>query len=396
LNHPKLWLIPLFLFIAFLEFWLTEKESKSRFTRANIVMNLSIGAIDQIFSLVGFFLLFLALNFVYQHLSLFHFADGWPQWVLAYLGVDFISYWYHRYSHRINILWAGHVTHHSSSHFNFTNGFRTSPFQGLNRIPFWLILPVFGFSPYVLIFTLKISGLFDFLQHTQAVPKLGWIEKIFITPSLHRVHHGKNELYIDKNFGSTFSFWDRMFGTYQEETEPVHFGLKNSDYTDENPWNAIFYQYKNIWKAITNSPDWALRWNYLFRSPDWKPILNTPSVLTQKIRPIEIQQSHLFYAWFQLFICAVGIIFLLAFKNFISLYSFLLFAFAGISGIVSSALIFNKNVDRIFKSNEILRLLLTSVIGIVLLLLTNIEYGNFLFVYLGCSLILLFLIKDQR
>lgn len=380
MNHPKLWLIPLFLFIALLEFWFTKRQGNNHHSKANTVMNLSIGAIDQIFSLAGFFLLFLSLDFVYRNFSLFHFENAWPQWVLAYLGVDFISYWYHRYSHKINILWAGHVTHHSSSLFNFTNGFRTSPFQGLNRIPFWLILPVFGFSPVVLIFTLKISGLFDFLQHTQAVPKLAWLEKVFITPSLHRVHHGKNLLYIDKNFGSTFSFWDRMFGTFQEETEAVKFGLKNSDYQDNNPWNAIFFQYKNIWKSLAISPDWTSKFYGLFGSPDWKPeVLNGKKTVR---KTIEIQNAHRLYAWFQLFTCPVGIILLLAFKGSIPVLPFLFFAFTCISGMVSAALIFNQNITKSFQRIELFRLGVSLVLGVLLFRSSGFESGIYVVFYL--------------
>jgi len=397
MNHPKLWLIPLFLCIAFLEFWLMNRQGDKRHTMANTVMNLSIGAIDQLFSLSGFFLLFMALDFVYQNFSLFHFENAWPQWMLAYLGVDFISYWYHRYSHKINILWAGHVTHHSSSLFNFTNGFRTSPFQGLNRIPFWLILPVFGFSPFVLVFTLKISGLFDFLQHTQAVPKLGWVEKVFITPSLHRVHHGKNPLYIDKNFGSTFSFWDRMFGTYQEEKEPVEFGIKNSDYQDNNPFNAIFFQYKNIWQSVLLNRDWLSKMQMIFGSPDWKPKNLGQIIARKKTERIETQNGHLVYASFQLLTCPTAIILLLAFKDSIPVLPFLLFAFTGLAGMVSATLIFNKNVGCNFKSIELFRLIASLAFGLGLFGLIGFSFGWYFIFYLIISMgiVLRFKMEDS-
>jgi len=365
--HAKAWLIPVFLMIAFLEYWLSVRQGKEHFTQANTAMNLTIGAIDQVFSLFGFFLLFLALEFVYNHFRIFTFPQTWPQWVLAYLAVDFVSYWYHRYSHEINILWAGHITHHSSGHFNFTNGFRTSPLQGLNRIPFWLILPVLGFSPYVLVFTLKISGLFDFLQHTQSVPKLGFLERIFITPSLHRVHHGKNDLYIDKNFGSTFSVWDQMFGTYQEETETVVFGLKDSEYEDSNPWKAVYYQYHQIWKKLMLSPDWRLKLKYVFNPPSWKPKVNLSTPKTDPKTPLAFNRSrNNQYALIQLVCSAISIILLLAFQNFLPVWAFLLFALSGIAGMVGSTLIFNQVLDPGFRNKEQIRLLATTILCIIL------------------------------
>lgn len=362
--HAKALLIPVFLFIAFLEFWISQRQGKPYFSKANSAMNLTIGAIDQIVSLFGFYLLFLVLEFMYGHFRLFNWEVSWPQWVLAYLAVDFVSYWYHRYSHEINILWAGHITHHSSSYFNVTNGFRTSPFQGLNRIPFWLVLPVLGFSPFVLVFTLKISGLFDFLQHSQWVPKLGLIEKIFITPSLHRVHHGKNELYLDKNFGSTFSFWDRLFGTYQKETEPVVYGLTNSGYVDRNPWSAIFYQYQLIWDNVKTSPGWTTKLGYLFYAPSWiakNPVAGRKAV----IELAEIKQTgSLFYCWMQMAGGAVTVILLLAFQDFLPAWVFLTMALLTITGMVLATQRLHRIGPSSFRNKEQVRLALTSIPGI--------------------------------
>jgi alkylglycerol monooxygenase len=109
-------------------------------------------------------------------------------------------------------------------------GFAPPSFQGINRIIFWAFLPLFGFSPLILIVIFKVSGLYDFLQHSAYIPKLKYIDKILVTPSAHRVHHGKNEVYIDKNYGSNFIIWDRLFGTYRDETEPVKFGITSSLY----------------------------------------------------------------------------------------------------------------------------------------------------------------------
>lgn len=269
LNQTAL-LIPVFLMFAAIEWLIIRKTKSGTHDKGNSLMNICLGAIDQLCALVYFVLFYFFLEFVYLHFRIFTLPNTWIQWLGAYIAIDFVSYWYHRWSHKVNLLWAGHITHHSSSFFNFTNGFRTSPFQGVNRIPFWAVLPLLGFSPVVLVLVFKVSGVYDFFQHTQAGPKLKWLEKWLVTPSLHRVHHGKNDIYIDKNYGSTFIIWDKIFGTYQEETEPVIYGIKDPNYKDNDPLNAIFFHYKNLWKGIRQTPSFKDKLSVLFMPPGWK------------------------------------------------------------------------------------------------------------------------------
>lgn len=257
-------LIPVFFLIVAIEWMISYKMADQKYTLKNTAMNVTIGAIDRLGSLFTMAFLYIALDFVYRHFAPFQLNSVWYQWVVGYIAVDFVSYWFHRYSHEINILWAGHVTHHSSTKFNLSNGFRTSVFQGLNRIPFWCVLPLFGFSPIVLIIIFNISGLYDFFMHTPYFPSNKYLEKILITPSLHKVHHGKNDIYMDKNYGSTFSIWDRLFGTFQSETEEVEFGI-TGDYKDSKPIYAITYYYSLLFSAIKKSR--VNPFNILFDSP---------------------------------------------------------------------------------------------------------------------------------
>lgn len=263
-------LIPVFLLLIALEWWLSVKYNHQRYKGSNTVINMGVGAIDQSAAILYMFGLFACLQFSQKHFQVFTMPNDWRQWVLAFLFVDLVGYWYHRCSHRINVLWAGHVTHHSSTYFNLSNGFRTSPFQGLFRIPFWMVLPVLGFDPLVLVITFKVVGLHDFFVHTSYIPKLGWLEYVIVTPSHHRVHHGKNDIYIDKNYGSALIIWDRMFGTYQEETEPVEYGLV-SDYEDKNPVHAIFYHFKYLFSSILQIRGWGDKMRMLFMPPGWVP-----------------------------------------------------------------------------------------------------------------------------
>lgn len=276
--------IPILLIAIGIEWFVTRKKNEPTYTIGNTMQNMSIGALDQIGSLFYFTALYFILDYSYQHFSLFHLSDSWIQWVLAFIVVDFLSYWYHRFSHRTHILWAGHITHHSSPHFNLSNGFRTSLFQGINRIIFWALLPIFGFSPWVLLVTLKVSGIYDFVQHTKWFPRIPWLERILITPSLHRVHHGKNEIYIDKNYGSVFSIWDRLFGTFQEETEPVEYGIK-AEYRDSNPLIAVGFHYHYLWQHIQSASRIIDKFKMPFMPPEWIP------TTTKQTNPVQKKEN---------------------------------------------------------------------------------------------------------
>lgn len=348
-------LIPVFLLIVVLEWYVSYKKEHNRYTAPNTIMNLTIGAIDQVSSLLYLVMLYFVMEYVYDHFRLFEMQNGWLQWVLAYIAVDFVSYWYHRWSHRINILWAGHVTHHSSELFNFSNGFRTSLFQGINRIIFWAVLPVFGFSPLVLVITLKVSGIYDFLLHTEYIPKLGFLEKILITPSAHRVHHGKNDIYIDKNYGSTFVIWDKMFGTYQEETEKVEYGIK-SNYTDNNPLAAIGHHYQYLWNAMKGAQNWTDKFKVWIMPPEWKP--STIDMKQAEVKemnfPVSFQLRQ--YAYFQICICTAGLITMLALKEFLTVWEIIVFSSVGVISMMNAARICKENIKEGFVKREFYRL----------------------------------------
>jgi len=380
-----------FLVLALIEFYFSRKI----YSNGSLAINMAIGGIDQIVSLFGFYLLFVSLTYVYDNFRIFTFADTWWQWVLAYVGVDFVSYWYHRFSHQVNFLWAGHVTHHSSSHFNFSNSFRTSPFQGINRILFWPILPFLGFSPLVLILMFKLSGIIEFFQHAHHVPKLGFLEKILVTPSVHRVHHGKNELYLDKNYGSTFLIWDQLFGTYQAETEPVIYGIKNPDYVDDSPLKAIFFHYAFLGKQIISIPNWIDKLKILFMKPGWKhesvikiSHTNSPDALA-KTKNLSINARQYFYAVFQMVACSIGIIQLLIFKNVLSLPLFAGLSISFIAGICLAAPIFLDLLVSGFLYFEIFRLVLSTFLLVFLFSEISVFYIGFLAFYLITSVSLL-------
>lgn len=349
-------IIPVLLFVVFAEWYISYKRRDKTYSTGNFAMNLAIGAMDQVCSLIYFAALYFALEYVYSHFRLFSISERWYNWIIAYIVVDFLSYWYHRFSHRVNILWAGHVTHHSSEHYNFSNGFRTSFFQGINRIIFWCCLPLFGFSPLMLVVILKVSGLYDFILHTQYIPKLGFLEKILITPSQHRVHHGRNDIYIDKNYGSTFVIWDKIFGTFQEETEEVEYGIKGS-YVDNNPFMAVGYYYHYLWQAMKLKQRFHEKIWLLFIPPEQTPKLVRSIDLRESSGETPFQLMH--YAYFQIACAVPGLITMLVYKDFLSGWEIVLHSVIGITSISGAAMILNENTHEAFYPFELFRLVIS-------------------------------------
>ena len=173
----------------------------------------------------------------------------WLMWILAFVFIDLVFYIYHRLSHRVRLLWAIHMSHHSSEEMNFAVSLRQAWFAPLSKLPFFAVLPLLGMDPTIVVIAGVISTLWGVVGHTQIVDKLGPLELIFNTPSHHRVHHGANKEYIDKNYGNLFIIWDKMFGTFEPEQAPVKYGLVNNVNTF-NPVKITFMGWGAILRDI--------------------------------------------------------------------------------------------------------------------------------------------------
>ena len=194
----------------------------------------------------------------------------WVEILLTVLAIDFIYYWFHRTSHHVRFFWAIHMNHHSSEEMNFLVALRQAWFNPIFRVPFFFILPLIGFNPLLTVIVGAASTLWAVIQHTKMIGKLGPLEWIFVTPSAHRVHHGVNDEYMDKNFGNLFIIWDRMFGTHQLEEESVIYGLKRNVKTS-NPFKITLFTWREIYKDFTISKDGKDKIKSIFGSPDWEP-----------------------------------------------------------------------------------------------------------------------------
>jgi sterol desaturase/sphingolipid hydroxylase (fatty acid hydroxylase superfamily) len=187
----------------------------------------------------------------------------------AFILQDFLYYWFHKASHHIHWLWAAHVVHHSSTKMNFSTAFRQSlmyPIAGMWI--FWLPMILIGFDPLTVFTVVALNLAYQFFVHTQIVNKLGWFEKVFNTPSHHRVHHAINEGYLDKNFAGVLIIWDKLFGTYTDELsqKPCKYGIIGQ-LESNNPLEITFHQWRYLTKSVINAKTFKAKINVLFGYP---------------------------------------------------------------------------------------------------------------------------------
>lgn len=209
-----------------------------------------------------FFLVICVYNMVPWRISF-----SWWTIIPCYLILDFCSYWSHRISHIQRFWWATHVVHHSAEDYNLTVSFRLSWIQHL-KIVFFLPLAICGFHPVIFFVANQIAVLFQFWVHTEYIGKLHpLIELIFATPSNHRVHHGSQEKYINKNFGATFIFWDRLFGTYVPESVKPVYGLTHQLKNKSNPFYINFHEMIDMWHDVRKAKGIRKKMFFLFGNP---------------------------------------------------------------------------------------------------------------------------------
>ena len=191
-------------------------------------------------------------------------------WAVLLLAEDFMYYWLHRIDHYCRFFWAVHVTQHSSEEFNLKVGFRSSVFHPLYRFIYFIPLALMGFKGIDIMFMYAATQIFGILVHTQTIKKLGFLEYIIVTPSHHRVHHGSNIQYLDKNMGMILIIWDKLFGTFQAEDDkdPVKYGLTKNIGT-YNPLTMVFHEWKAIYNDLKKQTSFKNKLMYVFGPPGW-------------------------------------------------------------------------------------------------------------------------------
>jgi len=268
--------IPAFFLFVFIEYKLAQQQKRSAvFKYESSIANFSVGIAERLLNLFIAASFYQVYNWIYSNYAIFEIPNKWYMWIFLLLATDLVWYWYHRLGHEINFFWAAHIVHHQSEEFNLTAAARITTIQAVFRNVFWCVLPLLGFHPNMIIVILLAHGTYSFFTHTQLVGKIGWLEYVFITPSLHGVHHASDEKYLDKNYGDVFVFWDKIFGTFQTEEESPKYGLTHPIKSYSFLWQHFHY-YLEMLEAYNRADGFKGKWAALFGSP---------ALMDQNIRP---------------------------------------------------------------------------------------------------------------
>ena len=278
-------IVPIMFLILGLEYYLSKRKGMEVYSFSDTIVNICCGMLERLsdffFVVVFYYILgFMADIAPFQipenifpflgNSSGVLFASGAVTFLLALLVADWAAYWHHRKSHEVNIMWASHIVHHQSEELNITTVFRVSGFAVFFRALFFFWLPLAGFSAEMAISAIIFIGLFQFVTHTRLVKTLGFLERIFVTPSHHRVHHARNDNYIDKNYGHVFIFWDKMHGTFIPETEEPEFGIIMG-FENSNPYWAYFYYWADLYRRSKTIPKFTDKIKLWLMPPAWMP-----------------------------------------------------------------------------------------------------------------------------
>ena len=266
--------IPFFMVLILIELLYATKKNKQTYSTIDTIASLSSGVSNSIKNLLGLGVLLISYPYLLDQLSIVKLDNQWWVWMVAFIFIDFAGYWSHRISHKINLFWNNHIIHHSSEHFNLACALR-QPISDVIRYYPLLLLPaaILGVPEQLIAYIAPLHLFLQFWYHTEHIGKLGWLEYVFITPSQHRVHHAINAPYIDKNLGQIFSFWDRLFGTFQEELddEPPRYGVLKAVQT----WNPIRINFLHLIQLITDAYRTSSYWDKLriwFMPTGWRPV----------------------------------------------------------------------------------------------------------------------------
>ncbi|MEM6718779.1 MAG: sterol desaturase family protein [Bacteroidota bacterium] len=271
--NALLYAIPFFSILVLVEMMYGYVVKNQTHTLNDTISSISSGLTSIVKDSLGLAVILISYPFLLENLAFFTISETWLAYLLAFIAIDFASYWNHRLSHKINFFWNQHVIHHSSEEFNLACALRQSISNILGYFPLLLIPAALIGIPYKIIAILTPIHLFaQFWYHTKHIGKLGFLEYIIVTPSQHRVHHAINPEYIDKNLAAVFCVWDRIFGTFQEELDdvpPVYGVLKPAA-----TWNPILINFQHIWRLIKDA--WRTN-NYYdklriwFMPTGWRP-----------------------------------------------------------------------------------------------------------------------------
>ena len=279
MREPVLFAIPFFLLMLTLEWTAarklerleSEEPAAGAYHTRDAWASISMGLVSTATMSAWKFLALFGYAALYAYVAPWHLSPTkWYTWEIAIVGVDLLFYCYHRVAHRVRLIWATHQAHHSSRYFNYATALRQK-WNNSGEIIMWIPLPLLGVPPWMVFTGFSISLIYQFWVHTERIDKLPRaFEFVFNTPSHHRVHHGTDPEYLDKNYGGILIIWDRLFGTFQPELFRPHYGLTKPVDTF-NIWKLETHEYMAIARDVRSARRWRDRLGYVFGPPGWAP-----------------------------------------------------------------------------------------------------------------------------
>jgi sterol desaturase/sphingolipid hydroxylase (fatty acid hydroxylase superfamily) len=269
-SNLVLYAIPAFLALIALEVWWASHHPDARgYERRDTAASLSMGVLNVAVSAAAKLAVIPLFAWVYMHrVAELGQADKWWSWLVLLFAEDCCYYWFHRIHHEVRFLWAAHVNHHSSQYFNLSTALRQTLLTPITGPLFWTPLCLLGYPPWMVLTAQAWSLLYQFWIHTESIDRLGPLEWIMNTPSHHRVHHGKNVRYLDRNHAGIFIIWDRLFGTFEPEGERVVYGL-TKDIATYNPLRIGFHEVAAIARDVRHAPTLRAKLGYVLAPPGW-------------------------------------------------------------------------------------------------------------------------------
>ncbi len=277
--------VPVFFVLIGLELLVARACRRRVYRFTDSFADLGCGVTQRVVLLLFEVALLGVYELLYQHGRLWTFApdSAWP-WIIAIVGVDLGYYWWHRLSHEINVLWAVHVVHHQSEDYNLAVALRQAVLSPVTVMPFYLPLAVLGVPLKPFFIVNALSTLYQFWIHTELVDRMGVLERVINTPSLHRVHHGVNPEYLDKNYAATFICWDQLFGTLRREEAPVVYGVSHPLRSFDPVWAQV-QPFWALWQAMRRAPSAREAIRFMLASPAWHPDWLGPIDLRRGVDP---------------------------------------------------------------------------------------------------------------
>jgi len=341
------WVVPIFFLLIFLEMFVALRK-KGRAIRMNdSVTNLQIGLSEQVLSVVIRGSMFVLYAYIYENFRFFTLEFNILNTIILLFLFDMLYYWAHRWSHEINIMWASHIVHHSSQEYNLSVALRQPWFQPLTTS--WVFLPVafLGFPTEMFIMVSAVDILYQFWIHTEYVGKMGKvIEFIFNTPSHHRVHHGTNPKYLDKNHAGIFIIWDRIFGTFQEEEEAPEYGI-TSGLESYNPLYINTHYFGELWQGSAALKRPLDKFKLWFMPPGWRPASEGGRYIPTEapnlpLYNIPISKSLALYLGFQFLFAAMASLWVIWYQSEYSVWEILSYAVIAIIQMSLLGLVFEQ------------------------------------------------------